>query len=151
MSELLHCIYTSTANTDLETAALAELLRRSRVKNEALGITGMLLYSSGSFMQVLEGDEPLVDALYARISADTRHHHVTLIIREPIPKRTFGEWSMGFFEAAPDEIADIDGFSFVSSASFGRLDRGRAKKLLQAFSEGRWRRVPNGSRNVASR
>lgn len=151
MSDLIHCAYTSTANTDLSAPALAELLRRSRVKNEALGITGMLLYSNGSFMQVIEGEEAAIDALYARISADTRHHHVTLIIREPIPKRTFGAWSMGFFEAAPDEIADIDGFSFVSSASFGRLDRGRAKKLLQAFSEGRWRRTPSASRNAASR
>lgn len=151
MSELLHCIYTSTGNPDLGTSELAELLRRARVRNESLGITGMLLYSNGSFMQVLEGEPERVDDLYARISADKRHNHVTLIIREPIPGRTFGDWSMGFFEAAADEIADIDGFSFVSSASFARLDRGRAKKLLKAFSEGRWRRVGGVQRNAASR
>lgn len=151
MSDLLHCIYTSTGNTDLPSAELAELLRRARLRNESLGITGMLLYSNGSFMQVLEGEEAVVDAMYARISTDQRHHHVTLIIREPIQKRTFGDWSMGFFEAAPDEIADIDGFSFVSAASFGKLDRGRAKKLLQAFSEGRWRRVAAPPRNAVGR
>jgi hypothetical protein len=52
--------------------------------NKPLGITGMFLYSDGSFFQVLEGEAATVDALYEKLDRDKRHQQLTLIIREPI-------------------------------------------------------------------
>jgi len=66
---------------------------KSRTSNERVALTGMLLHcdSDGSFFQVLEGEPAALDPLFQKISLDKRHSHVTLIIREPIAKRSFAE------------------------------------------------------------
>ena len=43
----------------------------------------MLLYSSQSFLQVLEGEREALDATYARIGADTRHTNLRLLADVP--------------------------------------------------------------------
>jgi hypothetical protein len=141
MAELVHLIYASVATQDFGEAQLAELLLQSRDANKHLGLTGILLYSEGSFFQVLEGEPAVVDQLYQKIIADKRHARATLIIREPITKRSFGSWSMGFSRVSQKELKDIDGLNdfFHSGSCFIQLDAGRAKKLLAAFGEGCWR------------
>jgi hypothetical protein len=101
----------------------------------------MLLYSDGNFFQVLEGEAATVDALYEKLHRDKRHQQLTLIIREPIARRSFADWSMGFSSATPEELAKIDGLNdfFEAGSCFTDLDSGRAKKLLAAFAEGSWR------------
>ncbi|MBK1690279.1 BLUF domain-containing protein [Rubrivivax gelatinosus] len=140
MTHLTHCIYASAASEPFDAAALRELLDASRVLNERAGITGMLLYADGSFFQVIEGPAEAVSELFARIVADRRHDHVTRIIEEPIPRRSFGNWSMGF-PSEGLELSQLAGFNdfFGSAACLTRLDAGRARKLLAAFGAGRWR------------
>lgn len=140
---LIHLIYASAATVDPGDAELAELLRRSRRNNTRVGLTGMLLFTQGSFFQVLEGDAATVDDVFAAIAADPRHTRAVTIIRERIPRRAFGEWSMGYAAATPEEIraaaGDPSNDFFGAGSCFDRLDGGRAKKLLAAFREGRWR------------
>jgi hypothetical protein len=138
---MIHLIYASVATQNFGTAELAELLRQSRQANERDGLTGMLLYSDGNFFQVLEGEPATVDALYQKLHLDTRHRQLTQIIREPIVKRYFGDWSMGFSNVSQGELTDIDGLNdfFGRGSCFAELDAGRGKKLLAAFAEGRWR------------
>lgn len=140
MNHLTHCIYSSAACERFDAAALRELLDDSRVRNERAGITGMLLYADGSFFQVIEGPAEAVSELFARIVADRRHEHVTRIIEEPIPRRSFGDWSMGF-PTEGEDLAQMPGFNdfFGSAGCLARLDAGRARKLLAAFGAGRWR------------
>jgi len=118
-----------------------ELLRKARNKNASLNVTGMLLFIDGCFFQILEGPAEQVDQIYATISADDRHGKVTTIIREPIAQRDFNEWTMGYVGLTPDEAGEIDGLNdfFTNGQSISDLDSGRAKKLLQAFKQGRWR------------
>lgn len=134
----------------METAELAELLQKSREDNDRLGLSGMLLYSEGHFFQVLEGPADVVGALYARIEQDTRHDQVTAIIREPISKRHFDAWTMGFATLSRDELAGIAGVNdfFGTGHCFTELGAGRAKKLLAAFAAGRWRLKLSGSRQA---
>ena len=56
----------------------------------------MLLYHEGSFLQVLEGDGPVLDDLFATIGADRRHHRVVALLKREIDERHFGDWRMGF-------------------------------------------------------
>jgi hypothetical protein len=142
MSSLIHCIYTSAASQPLESADISSLLRQARENNQRLGLTGMLLYTEGSFFQVLEGDPNVVDGLYTKILADKRHVQVTKVVSEPIAKRAFDAWSMGFSAATRAELASIPGLNdfFGKAQSFTAIDSGRAKKLLEAFAEGRWRK-----------
>jgi len=142
MSKLIHLIYCSAASTSFPPENLQRLLERARRRNTELGITGMLLYADGSFFQVLEGEEPIIDGLFDRIVRDQRHQDITLIIREPIARRAFADWTMGYAAITSAEIGDILGEEEafrLPGASFKGLGGGRAQKLLEAFQHGRWR------------
>jgi hypothetical protein len=148
----MHCIYASSATRPFESPELTALLQAARKHNDGAGLTGILLYTEGNFFQVLEGAPDAVNALYARIEVDKRHKQVTKIIAEAIPKRSFANWSMGFSQVSRGELALIPGANdfFSGSSCFLNLDSGRAKKLLTAFGEGRWRRKLAGVQTAAA-
>ena len=141
MSNLIHLIYVSTAMQQFSAEDLLQLLDQSRAKNARLGLTGMLLYTENNFFQVLEGEPAVVDELFQTISHDERHMKMVTIIREPIAKRSFGEWTMGFADITSSDLQEITGLNdfFREGTTFAQLNAGRAKKLLNAFKEGRWR------------
>jgi Sensors of blue-light using FAD len=152
MPHLMHCIYASAARRNFDTAELMELLQAARKHNDEAGLTGMLLYTEGSFFQVLEGAPGAVEALYSRIELDSRHEQVTRIVTEAIPSRSFAHWTMGFIQVSRYELALIPGTNdfFSGSSCFLGLDSGRAKKLLSAFREGRWRKPLAGAQTALS-
>jgi hypothetical protein len=87
--------------------------------------------------------------LFTIISADARHTNVTTIIQEPIAQRSFSDWTMGYSLVDQAELEQVDGFSdfFQDGYSFTILKAGRAKKLLTAFADGRWRsKVESGAK-----
>lgn len=141
MSDLVHLIYASAATRPFTTAELSALLQKARASNDRLQVTGMLLYSNGSFFQILEGSSEVVDTLFARIAADPRHDRTATIIREAITRRTFGDWTMGFTTLNDRDYIDLVGMNdfFDKASCFTGLSRSRAKKILAAFAEGRWR------------
>jgi hypothetical protein len=143
---MIHCIYASRATANPSEAEIQRLLARARNINGERGITGMLLLIEGSFFQVLEGDAEMVDKTYETIARDARHDRVTLIIREPISKRSFGEWSMGFTAVDRTDAQEAVGENdfFGSAECLERINAGRAKKLLVAFGAGRWRTENTG-------
>ncbi len=108
---VLSLTYLSSATQKPDPDELEQLLRAVRPKNEALGITGVLLYSDGNYVQTLEGPADVVDAAFARIVADPRHRGVFLAWREEIEEREFPDWSMGFREMDMEQAASIPGFS----------------------------------------
>jgi hypothetical protein len=101
---LIQLIYVSSAVRLLSEEELLELLAQAREANRQRNVTGMLLYGEGNFLQVLEGEAADVDAVYAAIQQDPRHHHLLLIEREPIAARNFADWSMGFHRMSADEL-----------------------------------------------
>jgi hypothetical protein len=147
MPSLIHIVYASVETQAFSSAQLTELLQKARVKNEDLHMTGMLLYSDGNFFQVLEGEPDSVDGMYKKLHLDKRHQQLALIVREPIAKRYFADWSMGFSRVTPEELSQVDGLNdfFLEGSCFVRLDSGRAKKLLGFFAEGRWRAKLTGA------
>ena len=70
-------------------------MKKSKANNPKAGVTGVLCFSEGVFMQVLEGGRNAVNTLYNRIAADARHSEVVLLSYEEISERRFGGWSMG--------------------------------------------------------
>lgn len=93
---LVQAIYTSTAAASLGDAELGRILEVSIRNNAARGITGLLVYAAGRFIQVLEGEEAVVDALLADIAADARHRDFQVLVCNPIREREFSQWHMGF-------------------------------------------------------
>lgn len=92
---LMQLVYVSRAPTAMSESELRELASTSARKNAAHGITGLLLYSHTNFLQLIEGDEPDIDALYRKILADPRHTEVELLLKSPAPQRLFEKWNMG--------------------------------------------------------
>ena len=92
---LVRLVYASRAVSTVDQAELAAILRKSKANNQPLGVTGVLCFSEGIFMQVLEGGRGPVNRLYNRIAADSRHTDVELLCYQEIGERRFAGWSMG--------------------------------------------------------
>lgn len=89
-------IYLSSAVELFSDEEINGLLTLSREKNLKYNITGLLLYSEGNFMQIIEGEKDDIQNLYGNIKKDLRHKNIITVINEPITKRTFSDWKMGF-------------------------------------------------------
>jgi hypothetical protein len=81
-------VYTSAETRRMRPQDLADLLDEAREENERLNVTGLLLYRSGAFIQVLEGDRLVVKDLYDTIE---RHQGATVLRTEQIRKCEFGD------------------------------------------------------------
>jgi hypothetical protein len=88
-------MYASRAVPAVDQEALLAILRTSKANNPGLGITGVLCFSEGIFLQVLEGGRGAVSKLYNHIAGDERHAGVELLCFEEISERRFAGWSMG--------------------------------------------------------
>lgn len=139
--QLIQVVYCSAATNALTLDGIERLLRVSQKRNERLGITGMLLCAGRSFLQVIEGEKKKVDQLVASIEKDGRHRNITVIIREPIAKRAFGDWTMGYADLKKLDVENIVGINdfFLQEEPLTTIDHGRARKLLDLFKKGRWR------------
>jgi hypothetical protein len=92
---LVRLMYASRASDTVSQDELVAILRKSKANNPGIGVTGVLCFSSGIFLQVLEGGRNAVSKLYNHIVADPRHHDVVLLSYEEIGERSFAGWSMG--------------------------------------------------------
>ena len=92
---LVRLMYASRAVPAVDHEELVAIVRKSKANNAGSGITGVLCFSEGIFLQVLEGGRSAVNRLYKRIAADARHTDVELLSYEEIGERRFAGWSMG--------------------------------------------------------
>lgn len=75
-------------------AMLAGILVQARRNNRRDDITGALVCRHDLYIQLIEGPEPAIDALYSRIAADNRHNDVRLALSDTVSERMFPEWEM---------------------------------------------------------
>lgn len=115
-------VYVSTAVREFGDAELSMILDASVRHNRQNGVTGILLYARGCFLQVLEGEAAALDEVMARISGDMRHHGLFVLDRTAIARRDFGEWHMSFHR--PSEAA-------LASAAFLPLFSGLPDQALK--------------------
>ena len=92
---LVRLMYASRAVPTVNQDELVAILRKSKANNPAIGVTGVLCFSEGIFLQALEGGRSAVNQLYNRIVSDPRHSQVELLCYEEIGERRFAGWSMG--------------------------------------------------------
>ena len=92
---LVRLMYVSRAADSVNQNELVAILKKSKANNVGQGVTGVLCFSAGIFLQVIEGGRSSVSALYNKIATDPRHHDVVLLSYEEIGERSFAGWSMG--------------------------------------------------------
>jgi hypothetical protein len=73
-----------------------KILVQSRVNNRKNGVTGVLCFGDGCFMQCLEGEEAPLNSLLVKLKEDPRHSHFTVLWQKPIKTRSFWRWEMKF-------------------------------------------------------
>jgi hypothetical protein len=129
-------LYVSNTLSDLAPAALDNILTASRRNNALLGITGLLLYIDGGFLQMLEGEERALRELHGRICADRRHWDLRLMLDRESGARAFPGWSMGFERPCMDDPESAGMFGVARSAIQDQLSpkTGRiVAMMLQTF------------------
>jgi hypothetical protein len=124
-------VYTSTATEHLSCADLNELLLGARNRNKTLGVSGMLVFHGGTFLQALEGEKRAVNEIFASILTDPRHRDIEVLHRGPgFDQRVFGDWSMGFADFT-GAATMLKGFIRLNEQVRSReLDGTRAIELL---------------------
>lgn len=127
-------LYRSQATYRPSEAQLQEMLVLARLHNARQQITGLLLYSEGLFVQVIEGPEEAIRALYARIQRDPRHTQVETVSEGLLPRRQFAEWSMDFGLAEDPEVERVlDAIETQRPLPALSIVNARLQALLQAF------------------
>ena len=91
---LVRLLYASRA-IDTSPEAIDAILAKSRQFNPGSGITGILCYGGGIFLQAIEGGRMAISELYGHIQRDTRHKDVVLLHYQEISERRFAGWTMG--------------------------------------------------------
>ncbi len=129
-------LYVSNTGQHVGVGELDDILTASRHNNALMGITGLLLFIDGGFLQMLEGEERAVRELYARITADPRHINPQLMLDREVPVHAFPEWSMGFERPSMDDPETAGMFGVAREAINGRLSPGTGRivaMMLQTF------------------
>jgi hypothetical protein len=109
-------IYTSYALSSSE-RELKALLQQARERNKSRAITGMLIYLSGIYIQLLEGVQDDVKLLYQAIKRDTRHENVALLKQGTIESRYFNDWSMSFKAISAEDLAHEESYRCLTAPS----------------------------------
>ncbi|MGJ7542312.1 BLUF domain-containing protein [Variovorax sp. LT1R16] len=132
---LTRIVYASHARTNAEDD-IPGVLAWSRRVNTELGITGVLCFLDGVYMQYLEGEEAALDALFASIRTDARHHDVTLLERRAVPKRAFSDWAMALLEWDDHTRNIFRSFSPGKNLSLYASDPSTSAPLVRALIRG---------------
>ena len=93
---MISVTYVSSAVYRFSEVTLLDLVDQCQRNNERLGVTGILVYSDGNFMQVIEGADLVIHALYERIQRDSRHRGIHTVHQQVIQAREFRGWSMAY-------------------------------------------------------
>ena len=76
---------------------MVDIVSTAQKNNKNLDVTGVLFFENNHFFQIIEGNEPNLRQLYETIERDDRHSRITKLLDQPVPERTFSDWSLESF------------------------------------------------------
>ncbi|ALF60067.1 BLUF domain-containing protein [Psychrobacter urativorans] len=95
-SALIQLVYVSSLTVvgRLNTAIFEQVEGSARAYNSQQGITGILCYGNGQFLQCIEGKKSKILTLQKSIFADKRHKNLKVLSLQAIDERSFSDWRM---------------------------------------------------------
>lgn len=102
---LTQLVYKSVATERMPKSKLYKILVQARGNNKLEGITGLLVFVDGTFLQVLEGAPEAVSKILRTITADPRHKDIKVIYKASVEQRTFPSWQMAYVSPSAKELA----------------------------------------------
>lgn len=136
---LAQLVYVSNRKSNCTNEEIEKILESCKSNNSPLDITGVLLYTDKKFIQLVEGDNKLINSLYDKIKTDTRHDNVRMVSLMPIKEKSFPSWHMGSKKIANDsvdfktDISQVDKKVFDKILSGKEQDGQRALNLIKKF------------------
>lgn len=116
---LIQLVYVSRLAGD---ESVLQSIHSHAVRNNTANIiTGKLLYCSGRFLQVLEGEPAQVHRTFDLIKADPRHRDVTLLMEQTISERAYPHWNMGFRHVQQDDLDQYPAYKAYFQDDFAAL------------------------------
>lgn len=118
---------------------MSDILDQARLGNARDDITGVLTSIDGHFVQIIEGQEAVIDALVAKLARDPRHSALTIIERRASSTRLFGDWDMVSPRLAAAELSLLASLFEDASAGIDRYAEilGQAVAHQDAILDGR--------------
>ena len=90
--------YVSTAAKGITDQDISDILKKAQGFNASQKIGGLLMFHSGVFLQLLEGEKNAVNDLYRKITVDQRHKSCYVLAKRQSEERMFPYWSMGYYK-----------------------------------------------------
>jgi hypothetical protein len=115
---MIQTAYVSRAAEAVTPESLLALMQQCLSNNEASGVTGMLLYGNGTFLQVLEAEEAVLNTVVEKIEKDPRHSKIHFLYRKPVENRQYSDWSMGFRRVSAQGLNNGAGLSEFGAKDF---------------------------------
>lgn len=118
-------------------ADLRDIADKAGRNNPRVGITGLLLFDAGRFIQVLEGPHDSIGRLLKRIGRDPRAEGTHIIFDTTVNIRSMASWALrvGRLDHKPPlAIAELDHFREMYERGF-RLDADGFTTLLLQLIE----------------
>lgn len=134
--QLFSLMYISKKTEHFLVEDLIQILNVSRKKNKQLGITGVLIYNKGYFLQIIEGDVDAVTSLfYEHILKDKRHENVSVFSQGFIENRDFINWDMGFYGTSINTDYDLLGNTNLNLHPAGNIIQKRLNEVRAMIDE----------------
>lgn len=131
---LYQVLYLSNAQHLLSDDELDVLLDQARSRNAQNGLTGMLVYHDGSFIQILEGEKPVVQKVLNSILNDSRHDNIIVVDEQEISHRSFPDWGMAYKKITQPELDHHPAIKqLFTKQNKGPEDAGKLNYLVDAF------------------
>jgi hypothetical protein len=112
MYELIYC---SIANQNLKEEDILGILEKARDFNTKNDITGCLLLNNNEYIQILEGDNKIIEEVINKIKMDDRHSNVMVLAENEIKDRVFDKWSMAYHKIETNDVINVDRLIFVNN------------------------------------
>lgn len=109
-------VYMSTAVGVLRADELDKVYLRAKASNASAGITGLLLFYEGTFLQLLEGPAAGISSLVQKLRRDKRHANLIILESSPIEGRTFPGTPMQYVPARNLSVGEKQAFSDLRMA-----------------------------------
>jgi hypothetical protein len=81
---------------DLPVSIVGEIASKARVSNQAVNLTGVLIFDGLHFCGLLDGRPEDIAALFERILRDPRHVDVKVLVNEASQARRFNDFALGY-------------------------------------------------------
>jgi hypothetical protein len=86
---------------------LNDIARTAHRNNLESGVSGLLIFSEGQFIQILEGDTVEILQLVANIGVDKRNTNLKVLWHGSQRERQFPDWTMGCFDMTASDAPEF--------------------------------------------